>query len=85
MEVAREEKIHLAVLAVRLAELHPDRYAVDGGDGPAPWASQQIGAHLRTAGVVVDDQVWAVGVKGKATNAVGVTRDAIRQAVTDRS
>ncbi|WP_018639534.1 hypothetical protein [Parafrankia elaeagni] len=85
LEVARDDKVHLAVLAARLAETWPGRYTLDGPDGPAPWAAQQLGAHLRAAGVQVDDQVWAPGIRGKPTNAVGVTRDALREAVAARA
>ncbi|MEX5713719.1 cell division protein FtsK [Parafrankia sp. FMc6] len=80
-----EDKAHLAVLAARLADAWPDRYTTPGPNGPAPWTSQQIGGQLRAAGVDVDDQVWATGIKGRATNAAGITRDAARQAVAARA
>ncbi|EFC84068.1 hypothetical protein [Parafrankia sp. EUN1f] len=85
LEVAEAEKTHLAVLAGRLAETWPGRYTVDSPDGAAPWTAQQLGAHLRTAGVQVDDQVWAPGVKGRPANAAGVTREALRAAVAARA
>lgn len=67
-------------LAARLAEGWLERHA-----GGAPWTAQQVGAHLRTAGVAVDEQVWATGVRGKATNAVGVTRESLLRAVEARA
>ncbi|ADP78355.1 cell division protein FtsK [Pseudofrankia inefficax] len=77
-----EDRTHLAVLAGRLADGWPERYTTAAGE---PWTAQQIGAQLRTAGVEVEPQMWATGTKGTATNAVGVTRDAIRQAIAARS
>jgi len=82
LQVLTEDKAHLAVLAGRLAHAWPDRYT--GADG-APWTAPTLGSALRAAGVATDPQCWAVGIKGTPTNAVGVTRDAIRQTIASRA
>lgn len=80
-----DQRTHLAVVAERLAETWPTRYGTPGPDGIVPWTAQQVGSALRAGGAEVEPQMWATGLKGTPSNAVGVTRDAIRQAIEARA
>jgi S-DNA-T family DNA segregation ATPase FtsK/SpoIIIE len=78
LQVMRDDKEHLAVVAARLSEESARYRTADD----LPWPTQHLGSALRAAGVTTSDQTWAIGVKGAATNAVGVSREAIREAIS---
>ncbi|WP_322753305.1 FtsK/SpoIIIE domain-containing protein [Frankia sp. Cas3] len=77
LTVMRDDSEHLAVLAVRLADVD-QRYQLDGD----PWQTQRLGGALRAAGAEVTKQLWATAVDGTPGNATGVTRDTVRAAIS---
>jgi S-DNA-T family DNA segregation ATPase FtsK/SpoIIIE len=72
-----EDKAHSATLAARLAERRPDLYA--------GWGPEQLSGALKPHGITTR-QVWApTGPDGASTNRMGVHRDDITTAITDRN
>ncbi len=79
LTVMRDDSEHLAVLAGRLADVDQRYQLVDISD---PWPAQRLGAALRAAGVEVTKQLWATAVDGTPGNASGITRTAVRTAIS---